>query len=46
MVDSTVEEADQKLVRHTLHYIREKCTVIEVQSIDTDVLVLAYVAME
>ena len=36
-VDSTVEEADQKLVRHTFHYIREKCTVIEVQSIDTDV---------
>ena len=48
MVDSTSEETDQKLVRHTLHSITEKCTVIEVQSIDTDVLVLllAYVAME
>ena len=48
MVDSTAEEADQKLVRRTLHSIREKYTVIKVKSIDTDVLVLllAYVAME
>ena len=48
MVDSTAEEADQKLVRHTLHCIREMYTEIEVQSIDTDVLILllAYVAME
>ena len=48
MVDSTAEEADQTLVRHTLHSIREKYTVIKVQSIDTDVLILllAYVAME
>ena len=48
MIDSTVEEADQKLVHHKLHCIREKYTVIKVQSIDTDVLVLllAYVAME
>ena len=46
--DSKAEEADQKLVRHTLHSIREKYTVIEVQSIDTGVLVLllAYIAME
>ena len=36
------------MVHHTLHSIREKYTVIEVQSIDTDVLVLllAFVAME
>ena len=36
------------MARHTLHCIREKYTVIEVQSIDTDVsfLFLAYVAME
>ena len=42
------QKADQKLVRHTLHSIREKYTVIEVQSIDTDVLVLllAFVATE
>ena len=35
-------------MHHTLHSIREKYTVIEVQSIDTDVLVLllAFVAME
>ena len=48
MIDSTAEEADQKLVRNTLHSIREKYTVMEVQSIDTDVLVLllADVAME
>ena len=48
MVDSTAEETDQKLVRHTFHCIREKYTVIDPQSIDTDVLVilLAYVAME
>ena len=39
MDDSTAEEAYQKLVHHTLHCIREKYTVIEVQSIDTDVLV-------
>ena len=48
MVDSTAEEADQKLLRHTLHCLREKYTVIEVQSIDNNflVLLLAYVAME
>ena len=48
MIDSTAEAADQKLVRDTLHSIREKYTVMEVQSIDTDVLVLllADVAME
>ena len=48
MVDSKAEEADQKLVRHTLHCITEKYTVMEIQSIDTDVLVLllACFAME
>ena len=48
MVDSTAEEADQKLVRHTLHCLIKKYTVIEVQSIDNNflVLLLAYVAME
>ena len=37
MVDSKAEEADQKLVRYTLHCITEKYTVMEIQSIATDV---------
>ena len=40
MVESTADKTEQKLVHHTLHSIREKCTVIEVKSIDTDVLIL------
>ena len=45
-ISSTAEEADQKIVRHAFHCIRSGYTDIEVQSIDTDVLVLllAYVA--
>ena len=45
-ISSTAEEADQKIVRHALHCIRSGYSDIEVQSIDTDVLVLllAYVA--
>ena len=47
-IDSNSEEADQKIVRHTLHCIKQMYNVIVVQSIDTDVLVLllAYVAGE
>ena len=46
-IDSASEEADQKLVRHTIHCIKEGYTDIELQSIDHDVLILllAYVAM-
>ena len=42
------EEADQKLVRHTLYCIKEEYTSIEIQSIDYDVLILllAYVATD
>ena len=45
-IESTAEEADQKLVRHALHCIKEEYTDIEIQSIDYDVLILllAYVA--
>ena len=47
-IDSNSEEADQKIVRHTLHCIKQMYNVIVVQSINTDVLVLllAYVAGE
>ena len=47
-VESTSEEADQKIVRHTLHCIEESYINIEIQSIDYDVLILllAYVAMQ
>jgi len=45
-ISSTAEEEYQKIVRHVFHCIRSGYTDIEVQSIDTDVLVLllAYVA--
>ena len=45
-ISSTAEEEYQKIVRHAFHCIRSGYTDIEVQSIDTDVLVLllAYVA--
>ena len=36
-IESTSEEADQKIVRHTLHCIKEEYTDIEIQSIDHDV---------
>ena len=47
-IESTAEEADQKIVRHTLHCINEEYTDIEIQSIDIDVpiLLLAYVAIQ
>ena len=47
-ISSTAEEADQKIIRHTLHRIKIGYSFIEIQSIDTDVLILlpAYIAME
>ena len=47
-IDSTAEEADQKIVQHTLHSIKTMHNEIEVQSTNTDVLalLLAYIAME
>ena len=43
VVDSTAEEGNQQLVRDTLHCITEKCSVIKVQSTDTQFLVLLLV---
>ena len=47
-ISSTAEEADQKIIRHALHCIKVGYSFIEIQSIDTDVLILllAYIAME
>ena len=47
-ISSTAEEADQKIIRHALHCIKFGYSFIEIQSIDTDVLILllAYIAME
>ena len=47
-ISSKAEEADQKIIRHTLHYIKVGYSFIEIQSIDTEVLILllAYIAME
>ena len=48
LLNSTAEEADQKIVRHALHCIKSMYDQIVVYSIDTDVLVLllGYVASE
>ena len=47
-ISSTAEEADQKIIRHALHCIKVRYSFIELQSIDTDVLILlqAYIAIE
>ena len=47
-ISSTAEEADQKIIRHALHCIKIGYSFIEIQSINTDVLILlpAYIAME
>ena len=47
-ISSTAEEADQKIIRHALHCIKVGYSFIEIQLIDTDVLILllAYIAME
>ena len=47
-ISSTAEEADQKIIRHALHSIKITYSFIELQSIDTDVLILllAYIANE
>ena len=39
-ISSTEKEADQKIIRHALHRIKVDCSFIEMQSIDTDVLIL------
>ena len=48
VISSTAGEADEKIVRHALHFIKVGYSFIEIQSIDTDVLILflAYIAME
>ena len=45
-INSTSEEADQKIVRHTLHCINENYSDVVIHSIDYDVLILllCYVA--
>ena len=47
-ISSTAEEADRKIIRHALHCIKVGYSFIEIQLIDTDVLILllAYIAME
>ena len=47
-IDSTSEEADQKIVRHALHCINENYPVVIIHSIDYDVLILliSYVAQQ
>ena len=47
-ISSTAEEADQKIIRHAFHCIKVWYSFIEIQSIDTNVLILlvAYIAME
>ena len=47
-IASTSEEADQKIIRHTLHCIKSSYAYIEVHSVDSDVLILllTYVAAE
>ena len=47
-ISSTAEEADQKIIWHALHCIKVGYSFIEIQSIDTDVLILllAYIALE
>ena len=47
-ISSTAEEADEKIIRHALHCIKVRYSFIELQSIDTDVLILllAYIAIE
>ena len=47
-ISITAEEADQKIIQHALHCIKVGYSFIEIQSIDTDVLILllAYIAME
>ena len=47
-ISSTAREADQKIIRHALHCIKVGYCFIEIQSIDTDVLILllAYIVME
>ena len=47
-ISSTAKEADQKIIWYTLHCIKVGYSFIEIQSIDTDVLILllAYIAME
>ena len=47
-ISSTAEEADQKIIRHVRHSIKVGYSFIEIQSIDTDVLILllACIAME
>ena len=47
-ISSTAKEADQKIIRHALHCIKVRYSFIEIQSIDTDVLILllAYIAMK
>ena len=47
-ISSTAEEANQKITWHALHCIKVRYSFIEIQSIDTDalILLLAYIAME
>ena len=47
-ISSTAKETDQKVIRHALHCIKVGYSPIEIQSIDSDVLILllAYIAME
>ena len=47
-ISSTAEEADQKNIRHALHCIKFGYSFKEIQSIETDVLILllAYIAKE
>ena len=47
-IDSTSEEADQKIARHALHCINENYAVVIIHSIDYDVLILliSYVAQQ
>ena len=45
---STAKEADQNIIRHALHCIKVGYSFVEIQSTDTDVLILllVYIAME
>ena len=47
-ISSTAEEADQKIIRHALHCIKFGYSFKEIQSIETDVLILllVYIAKE
>ena len=47
-ISSTAKETDQKVIRHALRCIKVGYSSTEIQSIDSDVLILllAYIAME